>query len=62
MKLNVVPELSERWTIAILRLGSATPLLSFLIAASFQLVMSPLKILASVGPFMCRRFLTPCTL
>ncbi len=40
-------------------LGRLTPLFSFWIAGSFQVVIWPMKILASVGPSMCRRFLTP---
>src|SRR3954471_9823271 len=62
VKLYVVPELSERWTIAMFWSGSATPLFSFLIAASFHFVIWPEKICASVAPFMCSRFLTPLTL
>ncbi len=59
MKLKVVPELSERWAIEIFVLGSETPGLSLAIAGSFQVVIWPMKILASVGPSMCSRFLTP---
>src|SRR4051812_13808890 len=62
VKLYVVPELSERWTIAIFVLGSLTPLFRDLIAGSSHCVIWPRKILASVGPSMCRRFLTPSTL
>src|ERR1700686_2883985 len=40
-------------------LGRATPLLSFWIAGSFQLVILPMKMLARVGPSMCSRFFTP---
>ncbi len=57
--MYVVPELSERWAIVIAVLGSDTPLLSAAIAGSFHLVICPMKIFASVGPSMCRRFLTP---
>src|ERR1700758_2889481 len=40
-------------------LGRLTPLLSAAIAGSFHVVIWPEKILASVGPSMCSRFLTP---
>src|SRR6201997_3082779 len=40
-------------------LGRLTPLLSATIAGSFQAVIWPEKILASVGPSRCKRFLTP---
>src|SRR5256886_17199207 len=40
-------------------LGGFTPGLSFLIAGSSHCVIWPRKIFASVGPFMCKRFLTP---
>ena len=41
MKLYVVPELSERWTGVIFELGSVHFGLIFVIAASFQVVISP---------------------
>ena len=54
-----MPEPSERWAIVIAVLGSETPGLSFAIAGSFQVLICPKKIFASVGPSMCSRFLTP---
>src|SRR3954463_10440880 len=59
VRLYVVPELSERWMIATLVLGRLTPLFSFWIAGSFQDVIWPMKIFASVGPSILIRFLTP---
>ena len=41
MKLNVVPEPSERWTTVIDVLGRFLPLLSFLIALAFHFVIFP---------------------
>src|SRR5919107_3759041 len=61
VKLYVVPELSERCTIAIFVPGSFTPLFNFLIAGSSHCVIWPEKIFASVAPFMSSRFLTPPT-
>ena len=52
----VVPEPSERTTGMIVRVGSLRPLLSFVIAGSFQLVILLVKILAIVSPDS-RRFL-----
>src|SRR3954470_19980853 len=49
VKLSVVPDSSERWNAWILRSGSLADGFSFLIAASFQLVILLSKILASVG-------------
>lgn len=51
MKLSVVPDSSERWNAWIFRSGSLASGLSFLIAASFQLVILLSKILASVSAF-----------
>src|SRR5437588_8882736 len=48
-KLSVVPDSSDRKSTTILSAGSVLPLLSAVIAGSFQVVMPPLKILASVG-------------
>ena len=48
--MKVVPEPSERCTTAIACFGSLTLGLSFAIAGSFQLLILPRKILASVGP------------
>src|SRR5581483_8784705 len=59
VKLNVVPELSERCTIAIDVDGRLTPGFSFLIAGSSHVLTWPMKIFASVGPSMWSRFLTP---
>ena len=47
--MKVVPEPSERCTTTIACDGSLTLGLSFLIAGSFQFLISPRKILASVG-------------
>ena len=52
MKLKVVPDPSERCTTAIAWFGSLALGLSFLIAGSSQVLISPRKILASVGPSM----------
>src|SRR6476661_7038925 len=49
VKLSVVPDSSERWYGWILRSGSFAPGLSLAIAASFQLVILPSKILAIVA-------------
>ncbi len=49
MKIQVVPELSERWTTLILASESLTPGFRSAIALSFQTVMSPLKMWASVS-------------
>ena len=54
-----MPDPSERCAIVIFVDGSDTPLFSFAIAGSFQVVILPRKMLASVGPSMCNRFLTP---
>ena len=48
MKLAVVPDSSERCTGVIFVLGRFTPGLSALMAGSFQVVISPLKIFAVV--------------
>src|ERR1043166_3603802 len=61
VKLSVVPDSSERWNAWILRSGSFASGFSFLIAASFQLVILPLKILAIVGASRTR-LSTPETL
>src|SRR2546430_10318771 len=53
-KLSVVPDWSERNTTVILSLGSVLPLLSAMMAGSFQVVTPPLKILARVGPSSTR--------
>ena len=58
-----MPEPSERCTTTIGCDGSLTPALSFWIAASFQVLISPRKILASVGPSsVSSPDLTPSTL
>src|SRR5262245_59138296 len=62
VKFCVVPELSERRAIVIFVDGSFTPGLSAAIAGSFQVVMSPWKILASVGGVNFRGLVTPDTL
>ena len=49
VKFCVVPEPSERWTTVIVVLGSFAFGLSVLIAASFQVVIVPWKILAIVS-------------
>ena len=54
MKLAVVPDSSERWTGVIFVLGRFTPGLSALMAGSFQVVISPLKIFAVVSGLSCR--------
>src|SRR6478735_2991099 len=46
----VVPEPSERTTGTTLRAGSVMPGLSFLIAGSFQVLMTPVKILVTFSP------------
>src|SRR5271169_39582 len=47
----VVPELSDRWTVAIPMLGSVTPELRAAIAGSFHLVILPAKIPAIASAF-----------
>jgi len=54
----VEPEPSERMTGTIFLSGMASPGLSALIAASFQFVMPPVKILVTVSPL--RRRLETC--
>ena len=49
MKFSVVPDSSERLTGVMRVSGSSTPLLSLAIAGSFQVVISWLKILATVS-------------
>ncbi len=49
MKFCVVPDSSERLTGVMRVSGSSTPLLSLAIAGSFQVVISWLKILATVS-------------
>ena len=61
VKFCVVPELSERCTTVIAVDGSFAPGLSALIAASFQVLMSPWKIFASVSAESCS-FFAPDTL
>ena len=48
MKFDVVPEPSLRWATTIGVLGRVAPGLSAAMAGSFQVVISPWKILASV--------------
>ena len=48
MKLNVVPDSSERWIVVIAVLGSFTPEFCWAMAGSFHLVMLPLKMSAIV--------------
>jgi hypothetical protein len=55
--MKVVPEPSERCTTTIGCAGSFTEALSLAIAGSFQVLISPMKILASVGP---SRVTSPC--
>src|SRR5580658_1134926 len=62
VKLRVVPEPSERWTGVIFKLGKVTPGLSLTRAGSFQLVILPAKIWASVVPLKSRVLLTPLRL
>ena len=50
MKPSVVPEESERCTTVIAVLGRLIPGFSALIAALFQVLILPRKMLASVGP------------
>jgi hypothetical protein len=59
VKPFVVPEESERWTIVIAVLGRLIPGFSALIAGSFQVLILPRKMLASVGPSSFRPLLTP---
>ena len=61
VKLSVVPDSSERWNAWIFRSGSFAEGFSFLIAASFQLVILLSKILARVGASRTR-LSTPGTL
>ncbi len=55
----VVPDESERWTIVIAVLGRLSPGLSDLIAGSSQVLILPMKMLASVGPSSFSPLLTP---
>src|SRR5262245_32730730 len=57
--LYVVPELSLRWIGVIVRSGRFVPGFSALILPSFQFLMSPAKIPASVGPSRRRRLFRP---
>ena len=61
MNTAVVPELSERCTIAIASSGRFAFGLSFLMAGSFHFVISPVKILPIVSPSKFRPDLTPLT-
>ena len=54
MKVYVVPEPSERWATEIGRFGKSTFGLSFLSAGSFQLVILPRKMSATVLPSSLR--------
>src|SRR5437667_7663996 len=60
VKLEFVPEASERCTGVIFVDGSVTPGLSALIAGSFQVLICSWKILATVGASRTR-LLTPDT-
>ena len=59
MKPLVVPDESERWTTVIAVLGRLMPGLRALIAGSFQVLILPRKMLASVGPSSFSPLLTP---
>ena len=48
--MKLVPEPSERCTVVMSLSGRFTLGLSFLMAGSFHLAISPMKILARVGP------------
>ena len=54
VKAPVVPELSERWTVAIDTLGRFTPEFSAAIAGSFHLVILLAKICAMTSAFSLR--------
>jgi hypothetical protein len=56
VKFSVVPELSARCTTVIAVEGSFLPLLSAAIAGSFQVLISPEKIFASVSADSWRFF------
>src|SRR3954453_17941969 len=62
VKFAVVPDSSERWHTVIFASGSVTPLLSFVIAASFQVLILPRKMSAIVAPSSFRPLSTPLTL
>src|SRR3954447_1645730 len=62
VKPLVVPDSSERWTTVILPLGSVTPELSLAIAGSFQVLILPMKMSASVAPSSLSPAFTPLTL
>ena len=62
MKFFVVPDSSERWQTEIFVLGGLTSGLSFVIAASSQVVTLPRKMSAIVAPSSLRPFSRPLTL
>ena len=59
VKPAVVPDESERCTTVIAVLGRLMPGFSDLIAGSFQVLILPRKMLASVGPSSLMPLLTP---
>ena len=59
MKPWVVPEESERCTTVMLVLGRLMPGFSALIAGSFQVLILPMKMFATVGPSSFSPLLTP---
>src|ERR1700710_1693041 len=62
VKFAVVPDSSERWHTLICVAGRETPLLSFLISASSQLLTLPRKMSAIVAPSSFRPLSIPLTL
>ena len=58
----VVPDSSERWTTVIAVLGSLRPRLSARILRSFQRLILPRKMSATVAPSRCSAAATPATL
>src|SRR5205814_2198077 len=58
-QIYVVPDPSDRWTTVMSAAGRLTPAFSFAIAASFHLVILPMKMSASTGPVNFNRALTP---
>src|SRR3954471_13136803 len=61
-KFFVVPDSSERWQTVILLAGSVTPAFAAAIFGSFQFVILPRKMSASVAPSSLRPDFTPSRL
>lgn len=59
MKMNVVPEPSERWTTLMADAGNVTPEFKLCIAASFHMVILPWNMSAITCPVSLRPFETP---